>query len=142
MRLDMGEAVGILRMLLEGISIRVASTITGVHHGTICDLVLTVGQNCDAMLLDRVQGIRPNYVELDELWAFVGAKAKTALAKRREDIGDSWTWLAIDGETKMVLSHAVGQRDEYTCNRFLDRLNKATEGRMQVTSDGLGDLHA
>ena len=61
----------------------------------------------------------------------------SSLPKRREDVGDSWTWLAIDAETKLVLSHAVGSRDEHTCNRFLDRLNKATEGRMQVTSDGL-----
>ena len=38
----------------------------------------------------------------------------------------------------MILAHAVGQRDESTCHRFLDRLNKATVGRMQVTSDGLG----
>jgi len=35
------------------------------------------------------------------------------------------------------LSHAVGQRDEPTCRRLLTRLNDATLGRVQVTSDGL-----
>ena len=138
MRIEMAQAVQVLKMLLEGMSIRACEHIRGIHHGTICDLVLHVGENCNRMLLERVQGIRPNYVELDELWGFIGAKNKTAVAKRLgADMGDSWTWLAIDGETKLILSHAVGQRDEYTCNRFLDRLNKATEGQMQVTSDGL-----
>lgn len=49
-----------------------------------------------------------------------------------------WTWLAIDADTKMILSHTVGQRDMPTCERFLSRLNAATTGRCQVTSDGLG----
>ncbi len=138
MRIELSQAVTVLKMLLEGMSIRACQRITGIKHDTICDLVLVVGQNCDRLLLDRVQGIRPKYVELDELWSFVGAKAKTALTKHLgEGIGDSWTWLAIDAETKLVLSHAVGGRDEYTCRTFLDRLNKATLGRMQVTSDGL-----
>jgi transposase-like protein/IS1 family transposase len=138
MRIDLKDAVTILKLLLEGMSIRACERFTGIKRDTICDLVLTVGQNCDEMLLDRVNGLRPNYVEMDELWSFIGAKAKTAVAKRLgEEIGDSWTWLAIEAETKLILSHAVGQRDEHTCCRFLDRLNKATEGRMQVTSDGL-----
>ena len=37
----------------------------------------------------------------------------------------------------MILSHAVGQRDEATAIPFLRRLNDATVGRCQVTSDGL-----
>jgi IS1 family transposase len=54
------------------------------------------------------------------------------------EFGDSWCWLAIDADSKLILSHAVGKRDEETCQRFLSRLNEATTGRMQVTSDGLG----
>ena len=44
---------------------------------------------------------------------------------------------AIDADSKMILSHAVGQRDESTCVRFLQRLDNATLGQFQVTSDGL-----
>jgi IS1 family transposase len=57
---------------------------------------------------------------------------------RTDDCGDCWTWLAIDADSKLILSHAVGQRDESTCVRFLRRLNGATLGQFQVTSDGLG----
>lgn len=37
----------------------------------------------------------------------------------------------------MILSHAVGQRDQGTCEEFLTKLNDATVGQCQITSDGL-----
>jgi IS1 family transposase len=69
--------------------------------------------------------------------AFVYAKQKTVLARNLgDDVGDSWTWFAIDADSKLLLSHKVGKRDEATCSTFLTRLNNATTGRTQVTSDG------
>jgi len=139
MRIKTSKAVHVLKMLLEGMSIRACERITGVHRDTICDLILTVGENCDRLLKETVKGVSCAAVELDEIWGFVYAKAKTVEAKLLgPDLGDSWTWLAIDADSKLILSHAVGGRDQYTCERFLGRLNSATVGPMQVTSDGLG----
>lgn len=139
MRIELKDAANVLRMLLEGMSIRAAERISGMNRNTICDLIIQVGENCDRLLVNMVRGINPAAVELDELWDFIGCKAKTAERKNLgPEFGDSWTWLAIDADTKLILSHAVGQRDESTCQRFLSRLNDATFGRMQVTSDGLG----
>ena len=119
-------------------SIRACERMTGVKHGTICDLVLHVGQNCDRFLQVAVQKVEAKFIEMDEIWGFVHCKAKIAESKKLgSEVGDSWTWLAIDSDTKMVLSHAVGKRDESTCIRFLERLNKATVGKCQVTADGL-----
>jgi transposase-like protein/IS1 family transposase len=138
MRIDLKDAANALRMLLEGLSIRACERITGLNRNTICDLILTVGENCDRLLQSMVKGINPAAVELDEIWGFVYAKAKTVEAKMLgPDVGDSWCWLAIDADSKLILSHAIGGRDESTCERFLIRLNGATYGRMQVTSDGL-----
>jgi transposase-like protein/IS1 family transposase len=138
MRLDMKDALSVLKMLLEGMSIRACERITGIHNGTICDLVLTVGENCERFLEKTIRNVPTNYIEMDEIWSFVGCKAKTAeLRGRGPEVGDSWTWLAIDAETKLILSHVVGDRDDSTCRAFLTRLNNATTGRTQVTSDGL-----
>lgn len=139
MRIDMADAVRVLRMLLEGVSVRAASRLTGIDRNTICDLVLHVGQNCDRFLEKTVRNVEAKFIELDEIWGFVFCKAKTAeLRGHGANVGDSWTWLAIDGESKLILSHTVGKRDESTCHTFLSRLNNATTGRCQVTSDGLG----
>jgi len=138
MRIDLDDACRVLAMLLEGMSVRACERITGIKRDTICDLVLQVGQNCERFLLDTVKNVQAKFIEIDEQWGFVGCKARTAAAMNRgPEVGDAWAWFAIDADTKMILSHVVGQRDEETCVRFLTQLNNATVGRTQVTSDGL-----
>jgi len=138
MRLDMDKAATVLGMLLEGMSIRACERLTGVKRDTICDLILTVGDNCARFLDATVHNVPAEVIELDEIWSFVACKERTRTQLERvDDCGDSWTWLAIDASSKLVLSYAVGMRDEATCRRFLDQLNYATTGRCQVTSDGL-----
>lgn len=140
MRITLDDAAQVLGMLLEGMSIRACERVTGVAANTICDLILVVGDNCDRFLGNAVKGVETKAVELDEIWDFVGCKDKTKkLRNRTDECGDSWTWFAINADNKMILSHAVGLRDEATCLRFLRRLRGAIspEGRTQVTSDGL-----
>jgi transposase-like protein/IS1 family transposase len=138
MRISMDKAVQVLGLLLEGMSIRACERLTGVKRDTICDLVLLVGQNCDRFMRETIKDVPAKTIELDEIWSFVAMKAKTKeQLGHTGDVGDSWTWLAIDADTKMVLAHTVGLRNESTCEEFLGRLNKATSGRCQVTSDGL-----
>ena len=138
MRVDLDKSVTVLNMLLEGMSIRASSRMTGMKPDTICDMILTVGENCERFLKSAVKDVPAETIELDELWSFVRMKARTKERKRiKDDSGDSWTWLAIDADTKLILSHAVGQRDQATCEAFLSQLDTATAGRCQVTSDGL-----
>jgi IS1 family transposase len=67
----------------------------------------------------------------------VFAKQRTvALRNLGGNVGDSWSWFAIDANSKLILSHVVGKRDDATCDTFLSRLNRATTGRTQVTADG------
>ena len=75
---------------------------------------------------------------MDEIWDFIGMKHRTKERKGyiSED-GDSWTWLAIDAKSKLVLSQTVGLRNEPTYDRFIRQLVAATTGPCQVTSDGL-----
>ncbi|HEV2968674.1 MAG TPA: IS1 family transposase [Pirellulales bacterium] len=139
MRIDLAEAVKVLKMLLEGMSIRACERICGMKRDTICDLILLVGENCARWLETAIVGVEAKTIELDEIWDFIGMKSRTKerLGRLGDDCGDSWTWLAIDADSKLVLSHAVGLRDDATCERFLCQLNSATTGNCQVTSDGL-----
>ena len=99
----------------------------GIKANTICDLIVTVGENCQRFLRNSVKNVAAEQIELDEIWDFVGMKRRTKASKGyiSED-GDAWTWLAIDGKSKLVLSHAVGSRDESTYDRFMRQLNGAT----------------
>src|SRR5260370_29151702 len=56
---DSDKAAQIVNLLLEGMSVRAVSRITGAHQGTILSLLLTVGDNCRNLFDKQVRGIRP-----------------------------------------------------------------------------------
>lgn len=51
-------------------------------------------------------------------------------------IGDTWTWVAIDADTKLVPSYLVGKRDTYHAKMFMEDLAGRLANRVQLTSDG------
>ncbi len=137
LRLSMREATTALGMMLEGMSLRAIHRLTGIDRETLGDLILVVGENCQA-LLDSLEGIEATDVEADEIWSFVGLKEKRRVDRNRSpELGDSWCWIAIEASTKMVLAHHVGERDSESCWAFMTKLRRATVGRFQLSSDGL-----
>ncbi len=138
LRISLKDATTILGLLLEGLSVRAAERLTGICRQTICDLILVVGDNCQNLLDTKVRGVEARDVEVDEIWGFIGCKEKNrAKHGQNAEWGDSWTFLGIDRNTKLILTHLVGQRDHETCVTFLRQLNKATTGRFQLSTDGL-----
>lgn len=138
-RIDLDRAVMALSMLLEGMSIRATERITGIHRDTIGDLILVVGVNCQSFLDRTVVDVKVNDVQIDELWSFVGMTAKTAKARNAgPDQGDSWTYIAIERDTKLFLAHHVGNRNTMATDLFLRKVRKAVcpNQRYQVTTDG------
>jgi len=143
MRISMKDACLALGMLLEGMSIRSVERLTGLHRDTIDNLILVVGDNCQRFLEETVQSVAAKDVQLDEIWSFVGMKEKTRVAKGHSaEVGDSWTFIAIDRDTKLILAHQVGQRDDSTCRRFLKRLNRATIWPLPTINRWPRRLHA
>ena len=56
------KAAQIVELLLEGMSVRSVSRVTGVHQGTILSLLLTVGKKCQTLFDARVRNVRPRFV--------------------------------------------------------------------------------
>src|SRR3954453_14285544 len=77
MRLDGGKAIMVLRMLLEGTSIRSVERLTGVNRNTIMSLVVTIGARCQAFMFAKISDVPVLDVQADEIWSFVGMKEKT-----------------------------------------------------------------
>jgi len=138
-RISVDKAILCLNLVLEGMSIRAASRVTGVHKNTIGDLILRVGSNCDRLHQTLVQDVPVADIQADEIWSFVGAKNRTCkLRGLSPEMGDSWTWIGIESGTKMVMAYHVAGRDKDSCREFLEKLDNATSGRFQLTTDGLG----
>src|SRR4029077_7863199 len=113
------KATQIVTLLLEGMSVRAVSRITGTHQGTILSLLLTVGNKARNTFDARVRSIRPRFVQADELWTFVHTKEGRLRGDVPAEWGDQYVWMAIDSETKMVLSYLVGKRDAANCLSFV-----------------------
>ena len=131
------KATEIVTLLLEGMSVRSVSRITRAHQGTILSLLLTVGKKCRNLFDAKVRNIRPRFVQADELWTFVHTKEGHLYGDVPHEWGDQYVWMAIDSETKMVLSYLVGKRVAASADAFIRDLSERVIGRFQITTDGL-----
>ncbi|MGB7280699.1 MAG: IS1 family transposase [Candidatus Acidiferrum sp.] len=134
---DPDTAARIVTLLLEGMSVRAVSRITGVHQGTILSLLLTVGDRCRSLFDKRVRGIRPQFVQADQLWTFVHTKERHLRPGSPDEWGDAYVWMAIDSDTKLVLSYLVAKREATAAYDFIRDLSERVTGRFQLTTDGL-----
>jgi IS1 family transposase len=137
-RLSTENRARVIAALVEGCSIRATARMTGVSKPTILKLLLDLGRACDAYQREHLVGLTCQRVQCDEIWSFVAMKAKTVPEDRRGEngIGDVWTWVALDAETKLVVSWLVGQRDLLYATAFIGDLASRLTHRIQLTTDG------
>jgi len=122
---------------MEGTRIRGVSRFTGLRKNTIMALLATVGANCSRVLETKMTGIRPTFVQADELWRYVHTKEKRRKRTDPLEWGDTYVWVALDSQAKTIISYHVGKRDSANAYEFIEGLRKRTEGRFQITTDGL-----
>ena len=90
------------------------------------------------MLDELMRGLHCRRIEVDEVWCYVGKKQRHILdSDNSNEVGDFYTWVAIDAETKLVPSFLVGKRDSAHANAFISDLASRLENRIQISSDGL-----
>lgn len=135
--LDSKTRARIVSCLVEGCSIRATSRMTGVTKNAIVKLLEDLGCACAAYHNRHVRGLKVRRLQADEIWCFVGAKAKNVrLEKKQEGWGDVWTWVGIDADTKLVLSYLVGGRDGGWAHDFMEDCASRIKNRVQITTDG------
>src|SRR6266536_3349766 len=131
------KQIAIIGALAEGSSIRAISRMTGVHQDTICRLGVRVGRGCAAVLDAKMRNLSCKFLQLDEIWGFIGKKEKHVSFNDDPTLGDVWTFCAIDSETKIVPAFKVGKRNHQTANAFLADIASRLRTRPQISSDGL-----
>ena len=125
-------------MLCEGASIRAVERITGIHRDTIMRLGVRMGEGCKEIMDEKFRALDSRVIEIDEVWGFVGMKQKTAnYTGAGETVGDVWTWIALDAETKLVPTFAVGARSQVMADAFIEDLASRLTHRVQISTDGL-----
>ena len=125
----------IIALLVEGNSLRATTRITGISRTTILKLLVEVGQVCQEFHNNTVKSIKAERVQCDEIWSFVGCKEKAKINGASGD-GDVWTWVALDADSKLVVSWLVGDRDADAACSFMYDVKDRLVNRVQLTTDG------
>lgn len=134
------KKLSILNALVEGNSIRSIERMTGAHRDTILRFLVAAGEHCARMFDENVQNLHCEQIQADEIWTFVFKKQKRV--KEYEDdkmLGDQYVFVAMDADTKLVLSFLVGKRTPENAIRFMQDLKGRLSSRTQITTDGLVD---
>ena len=133
---DKQEAV--ISCLVEGSSIRSTERITGVHRDTIMRLGVRVGEGCAKMMQQEMTDLTCKRIQVDEIWGYVGKKQRHVTEEDDTNrVGNVWTFVALDADTKLVPTFAVGRRDLSTATEFMHDLRSRVLGRVQISTDGL-----
>ncbi len=131
--LPLAKKAAIIRALTEGASIRATARMTGTSKTTVLKLLVEVGEFCAGYQNCILRRLPCRKVQTDEIWAFVGAKQKNA---RTPGYGDIWTFVAVDADTKLVVSWLVGHRNADHATIFMRDVASRLANRVQLTTDG------
>jgi IS1 family transposase len=137
-RLSTEKRQQVIASLVEGNSIRATVRMTGVAKNTVTKLLTDMGVVCSTLMDREMRDLQCERVQVDEIWSFVGCKEKNVPDERRGEfgIGDMWTWVALDAETKLVPTYRIGTRELGDAREFMEDLRKRLANRVQLTTDG------
>ena len=129
----------IIRLLVEGASLRSISRVEDVSINTVSKLLVEAGDACVDFHNNYVRDVKARRIQVDEIWQFCYAKEKNVPDAKAatEGAGDTWTWTAIDADSKLIVSWLLGERDRISAYHFIADLAERLTDRIQLTSDGL-----
>lgn len=136
-KLPLEKRVQIIKLLVEGSSIRAITRIADVSKNTVTKLLVDIGKACQQFHSDTVVNVKSERIQADEIWSFVGSKEKNTTAEKKEEgCGDVWTWVGMDADSKLVVSWLVGDRDAEAACTFMNDVADRLANRVQLTTDG------
>jgi len=131
------KITSIIRLLVEGMSIRSIERASGFHRDTILNVLVLVGEHCERLLERTVHAVPVKNVETDEIWAYVGCHEKRNVSGNPL-FGDCYCFVAIERGTKLILCWQMGKRTARDTQEFIGKLDEATAGIFQLSTDGYG----
>jgi IS1 family transposase len=137
-RLPTEKRAQIIGLLVEGMSMRAVTRLTGVSINTVTKLLEDVGLAAGLYQAQVMVNLPCKRVQCDEIWAFCYSKEKNVAPENKGVLGfgDVYTWTALDADTKLIASYMVGKRDATYAAEFIGDLASRLANRVQLTTDG------
>lgn len=136
----------ILKLLVEGNSIRSTARLCDTNNKTVLRHLMIAGERCRQFMHQQLRNIEVGHVQCDEIWTFVAKKQGRLKDDERDNsrIGDQYLYVALDQDTKLICTYAIGKRDKVTTERFIEDLARRVVipevapqcERPQISTDG------
>lgn len=137
-RLSLARRAQIINCLVEGSSIRSVERMTDTHRDTVMRLMVEVGTGCENIMDETMRNLPCQRIQVDEIWAYVGKKQRHITKEDdRTRLGDQWTFVALDPDTKLVPAYRIGKRTKPNAIAFMTDLSERLANRVQISSDAL-----
>lgn len=138
-KLSSKKRTAIIGALVEGCSINSTARMCGVSKLTVLRLLADVGSLCRDYHDEHVRGLQPERIQADEIWSFIHCKAKNVRGAKAPapGAGDCWVWVAIDSDSKLILSYQLGARNDSNALEFMLDVAGRVTNKPQLTTDGL-----
>jgi hypothetical protein len=129
MGISIETATAILNLLVEGVGINAASRIAGVNKRTALSVLALAGERCEKLMDEKLRNLPLVDIQCDEIWTFVGKKeARVTASDNAVLVGDQYTFVSIDRDSKLVINYAVGKRTAPMTQHFTADLADPSHG--------------
>lgn len=113
-----------MNSLVEGISMRGASRLVDCSINTVAKTLAIAGSTAACVHNEKVVWLHCKHVQCDELTAFVQQKRNKV-----------YTWLAIDADSKLLISYHTGGRTRADAEKFCEDLEGRIVGKCRIYTD-------
>lgn len=130
------KRVQIIAALTEGCSIRAVERLVGCHRDSIMRLAVRVGEGCNKLHHATMRDLNVGRIELDEIWSYCAKKQRNVKPEDDNMVGDQYTFIALAGAAKAIITYRTGKRTAENTQMFCDDLRRRVVGSPEISSDG------
>lgn len=126
----------VLAALVEGNSESAVSRMTDVQPNTISRFSLLMGEGSTRLHDRLVRDLPCSLIQVDEIWSYVKKKQARVTPLDGADVGEAYTFTALDATSRLVLAYHVGKRDQQSTDTFITDVRSRLLTMPQITADG------
>jgi IS1 family transposase len=130
------KRLAVLAALVDGNSERAVERMTDVDRKTVRRLAIALGEGAVNLHNRLARGLSCSLVQVDEIWSYVQKKEARVTEKDGPDVGEAYTFVALDSSSRFVIGWHVGKRDQASTDTFMQDVRARLVVMPAMTSDG------
>ena len=131
------KRIAVLHALVNANSERSAADLAGVNARTVARLAVEFGAGAARLHDEIARDLTCTEIECDETFSYVGKKQARCTPEDGPEVGEAYTWTALDRASRFVISFHVGKRNQIAADAFMADLRSRLVLMPELSTDGL-----